>query len=58
MAFPDADVLQMFSSSLTVVGFTVIAVLLLQVRTERKQQFTAGIALTRLASYKKVHPPG
>ena len=47
-AFPDTNVLQMFSSSLTVVGFRVIAVLLLQVRNERKEEFAAGIALVRL----------
>ena len=37
----------MFSSSLTVVGFRVIAVLLSQVRNELKEEFTAGIALAR-----------
>ena len=46
------------SSSLTVVGFRVIAVLLLQVSNGRKEEFTAGIALIRLASYKEVNPPG
>ena len=40
------------------VGSGVIAVLLLQVSNERKQEFTAGIALARLASYKEVHVPG
>ena len=38
-AFPDAKILQIFSSSLTVVGFKVTAVLLLPVRNERKVQF-------------------
>ena len=38
----------MFSKSLTVVGFRLIAVFLLQVRNERKEEFAAGIALPRL----------
>lgn len=47
-AFPDAKVLQIFSSSLTVVGFKVRAVLLLPERNERKVGLTAGIALASL----------
>ena len=39
--FPNANVLQIFSSSLTVVGFRVISMLLLQVRNEQRKEFTA-----------------
>ena len=46
--FPNAKVLQIFSSSLTVVGFKVTAVLLLPVRNEPKVELTAGIALASL----------